>query len=710
MLPPLRAELQIRPGPAALYGEPTWMIVDPLRGSFFQISLEDMAWLSLWPGESVARLRAAYREQHQRDGDPARLELLYRFLGAHRLVQVTGPQALASLAGERSRLQQRGLTWLLHHYLFVRIPLMRPHRWLQPLARWLAPLFGLPALVLVLLTALLGLYLVGRQWDSFWQTLPAFFTVEGLLVYGLALGVCKTLHELGHALMATHLGCRVASMGVAWVVMVPMLYTDTTDVWRLRSHRARMLVDAAGVFAELALAAVASVLWVLLPDGALRSACFVLATTSWLMTVAINLSPFLRFDGYYLLSDAIRMPNLHARAQAFGCWWLRRTLFGLQAPLPEAVSRRRQRFLIAFAVATWLYRLVLFTGIALAVYHFFFKALGVLLFIVEMAWFVGRPVMNEMRVWYRLRGEIRRQARTWITALLLLTGLALAALPLDRHVSLPAVLGAASEARVHAPESARIQARRVAEGDRVEAGQSLFVLASPELDQQQKEASIRLALLSARVDRSAADASDRARLQELQQAVIAEQATLDGIARRRALLEVAAPFAGRVVELDRSLEPGRWVNRRDPLLRLVADTAGVDLRGWSDTAAVWRLDEGAAGRFVPEDNSRATIPVTVTAVASIAAEHLDSEYLASTHGGPIAVVPDASAREAAAQLPRPAQPQYPVRLRPREAAGAGIALPDQVLRGTAIIEARPESLLGRMARQVMAVMARESGL
>lgn len=713
VLPALRGELQILAGPAALNGEPTWMIVDPLRGSFFQLGCEDVAWLDLWPGENVGSLCAAYRERHARDGDRGRLEALHRFLSAHRLVSASGPQALASLAQERARQKQGGWRWLLHHYLFVRIPLVSPDRWLQPAARLLRPLFGGPMLVAVAAVAVFGLYLVGRQWEAFWQTLPEFFTLEGLLVYGLGLIVCKTLHELGHALMATHLGCRVGTMGVAWVVMVPMLYTDTTDVWRLRSHRDRMRVDAAGVFAELALAAVASVLWAFLPDGPLRSVCFVLATTSWALTLAINLSPFLRFDGYYLLADAIRMPNLHARAQAFGCWWLRRTLFGLQAPLPESVSDRRRRFLIGFALATWLYRLVLFVGIAVAVYHFFFKALGVLLFVVELAWFIGRPVMNELRIWRQAWAQIRRQPRTWVTAAGVMAALIALALPLDRHVDLPAVLGARVEIPVHAPEPARVDERHVGEGDRVEAGQPLLRLASPELDQQEKEGQIRLALLRARVERSAADPADRARLLEWQQAVVAEQANLEGIARRRALLDIAAPFGGRIYELDPTLGPGRWVNRHDPLLRIVADQGGVDLRGFSEASAVWRIQAGAEGRFVPEDPGLPSFPVRVTAVAAIAAERLDSEYLASTHGGAIAVVPDPRAKE-----PVPVSAQYPVRLQPLgddgggggDGRGDGIHRVDRVVRGTAIIAARPESLLERGTRRVLAVLARESGL
>lgn len=84
----------------------------------------------------------------------------------------------------------------------------------------------------------------------------------------------------------------------------------------------------------------------------------------------------MRFDAYFLLSDAVGMPNLHERAFAIARWWLRERLFGFDEAPPEVFTPRRQCWLIVFAFATWLYRLVLFFGIALLVYHAFFKALG----------------------------------------------------------------------------------------------------------------------------------------------------------------------------------------------------------------------------------------------------------------------------------------------------------------------------------------------
>ena len=188
----------------------------------------------------------------------------------------------------------------------------------------------------------------------------------------------KVIHEMGHALTAKRYGCRVPSMGIALLVLWPVLYTDVTETWKLVSRRQRLAVGLAGVTAELVFAVFATLAWSFLPDGPVRGAAFILATTSWIATLLLNLSPFMRFDGYFVLSDWLEMPNLHARAFAIARWWLRERLFGLGEPPPEELPPGRRRFLIVFSFATWFYRVTVFLGIAVLVYHFAIKALGIL--------------------------------------------------------------------------------------------------------------------------------------------------------------------------------------------------------------------------------------------------------------------------------------------------------------------------------------------
>jgi putative peptide zinc metalloprotease protein len=195
-----------------------------------------------------------------------------------------------------------------------------------------------------------------------------------------------------------------------------MAYTDTNDTWRLTSRWQRLLVASAGILTELVIAAWATLAWAFLPDGALRSAAFVLATTSWVATLAINASPFMRFDGYFILSDFLELPNLHERSFALARWRLREWLFDLGEEKPEHFSRRRETGLILFAWAVWIYRLVVFLGIAVLVYHFFIKIVGIFLFMVEIIWFIALPIRHELQAWAKRWPQIRSRPRSRLSA------------------------------------------------------------------------------------------------------------------------------------------------------------------------------------------------------------------------------------------------------------------------------------------------------
>lgn len=248
------------------------------------------------------------------------------------------------------------------------------------------------------------------------------------------------MHEFGHALTAYRYGCNVPQMGLAFLLLWPLLYTDTSETWKLTSRRQRFAVGASGIAAELMLAVFATLAWTILPDGSVRAAAFVLPTSTWILTIAINASPFTRFDGYFLLADWLNLPNLHERSFAFARWWLRETLFGLGDAPPEDFAPARRRWLILLALFTWLYRLVLFVGIALLLGHFVFKALGIVLMVVELGFFVALPILREIGVWWSRRGDIGLNLRSLRTVCLLL-GLGLFIfVPWRDTVSLPAVL------------------------------------------------------------------------------------------------------------------------------------------------------------------------------------------------------------------------------------------------------------------------------
>ncbi|MBB1526068.1 HlyD family efflux transporter periplasmic adaptor subunit [Pectobacterium carotovorum subsp. carotovorum] len=696
-LSPLRDELILHAGPANRDGSPSWTLEDPLRGLYFRIGWAEMAMLSRWSMGNAAQIVAEVNQTSALMLDDSDVQYFNRFLQANSLTRVSGDEAMAQFS--RQVEQSRVSIWrkLLKNYLFFRIPLWHPDRFLGATLPWIEPFFSRTFLKLTLLVAVLGLFLAGRQWETFKHTFLHFFTLEGAALAGLTLCFTKILHEFGHAYTCKRFGARVATMGVAFLVMMPVLYTDTSGSWKLTRRRQRMAIGAAGMMTELVLAAWATLAWSFLPDGMLRSAAFMLATTTWIMTLAINLSPLMRFDGYFLLSDGLQMPNLQNRGFAIGRWQMREWLFGLGDAPPEHFPRWLQRTLVGYAFAVWIYRFFLFTGIAILVYHMTFKLLGMLLFAIEIGYFVVMPVVNEVREWSKRRKDYRMNRNMTTTLTVSAVVLLLLMIPWQRGVYAPALLRAEQQSSLYMPVPAMIQRIDVQVGQPVHAGQTLFTLSSDALAHERQQLERQIATLNWQSTFQVFNkeaAGDHQRVKQEHEAALQK---LQVLQRQSEQLTVRAPIDGVVADIATPLETGEWLGQGEWLAVVTKPTGGlveafVSEKDWQ------RLRTGAKGTFYLQDVSRSSLPLTIVEIASTATRDLNAApELASIYGGDIATLSDAQRKL------HPEQAVYRVLL----------SLPDdyraqpQVLRGTVVMDGEAQSLLIRGWKVVSAVLIRE---
>ncbi len=695
-LPSLRADLQLSTAAPALDGSPRWTLADPVRGRYFKLGAAAMRLLRHWSlGDPQQVLRAANREPGL-PLDGAALEQLLEFLRGHDLISALDPSQRASYSLKAAAQRQSLWQILLHQYLFFRIPLWRPDAFLNRAWPWLerfgprALRYGLPA------TLGLGVFLVSRDWQRFIATFPHLFSLGGALAFAVALFFAKLCHEFGHAFMAKRAGCRVQSMGVAFMVLLPMFYTDVSDAWRVNDRRARLLIGAGGVLAELVLACIALLAWSLLPDGPGRTAAFMLASATWITTLVINLNPFMRFDGYFLLSDFWEVDNLQGRAFALCRWRLREFLFGYAAPAPEPWSPKMQRRLLIWGYGAWLWRAALFFGIALAVYHLFFKVLGIFLMLVELVWFIFLPILSEWRQWWSHR-EQAHAPRVLLSGLALLGLVLLLALPWRSAVELPTMLEAGRASALHAPVAARVKMVNVHDGQIVAQGEVLIELESPDLDSRQAIVRREIQIQQLQMRRQAGRSETAADAGIVEQRLAEAVAEYRGLAAQRERLLLRAPHGGKVRDLLPQLTVGRWLSTKDPLARVVED--GARLRGYLAEAELWRVAPGANGRFIADDPMHPAIKVQLSEIDTNGVAYVDQEALTSDHHGPIAVRRDQHQRA------EPVQAQYGARLSILE----NTPTPVQPLRGIVVLQGSGESLLGVAWRRLAALGVRESG-
>ncbi len=700
LLPFLRDDLQLLPGPPAENGAPSWSIHDRVRNTFFRLGWLEFELLVRWSTAKNGQVTAAQladrvnRETTIATGEDE-VQSLEWFLLANSLLAPGDPQ-VSALLQEKMTKKKKIAVWLLHNYLFVRVPLVRPDRFLDmtlPVVRFLVSKVFLHLLVL---GACLGIFLVMRQWTTFIHTFSGFFTAEGVLLYSITLVFVKVFHELGHAYTAKSYGVKVPSMGVAFLVLWPILYSDTTESWKLTKRKQRMAIVAAGSLSELLLAVVATLLWSFLPDSPLRSACFVLATVSWVTSVLWNLNPLMRFDGYFFLSDYLDIPNLQDRSFALAKHHLRKFLLGMELELPEDFGSERNALLIAYAYVVWIYRIFLFTAIALTVYYLFFKVLGIFLFAVEICWFIAMPVLKEMKIWWQLRSSIG-SCRTVIVSLLVVSSLiALLIVPWQTNVEGPAVLKASDFKRLYPPFSAQIAEVLVSEGQQVEEGDVLFRLTSSELDFREKQTMALWQDLQEKLQHQITG-DDLFESRKVIESRLAEaQAELSGYRNEKKRLQITAGSDGVILDMANGLRVGLWVDSSQKLGVLVGHSQ-VIIEAYINENFLQTIKKGTSALFFAENDGE-PLQCHVEEIDQTVTSFLKEPYLASVYGGDIGVQISAEKRL------RPRKSWYRLILVPDEQLVA-----EQVIRGKVVLKGRERSIVAEVWRRVVAVFIRESG-
>lgn len=635
-LPQIRQDLELLPGPVVENLGSTWRIRDPARNRFFDIGPFEFIVLSEWTAGTSMPLLA--ERVSVACGEPVTVEQLLpllQFLQENELLSPGSAEVRKFLREKRARSKPGLWKWLLHNYLFFRVPLLNPERLLGWLGQRVGWIYSRKTLFVMAMLALLDLHLILQHAGELGHHFDFSFTFEGLLLVGAAGMVSKVVHELGHALTARRYGVRVPAMGVAFVVMYPMLYTDTSDSWRLRDKRERLAIASAGMIAEFSVALVATLFWAITPDGAVRSGLFSLAFIGWLIALGLNASPFFRFDGYYILSDAVDMPNLHDRGAALARMRLRRALFGIEDPDPEPhLSTRRRNLLTAFAIFTQLYRIVVFITIAFFVYAYFFKLLGIVLMAVELGWFVVRPIYSEAAA---LKSRLSERRPRWGALLLLLAvGLLSAWLwMLGSSVRSPALMTARYEYFIQAPSASLLADLRSRNGQAVKEGEELIVLLSPEALLRKNTAEISRNALVEELQRTAANTQSRERIQALQSQLAGAEGSARLSARESDVLRLRAPGPGVVRDLLPEAVPGRWVRSRELLMRVVSEQRAV-IHAYVDEGSVHRLQPGARATFYPDAVNQPPVSGRVTSIDTAALRAVPSAMLSSTHGGPLA--------------------------------------------------------------------------
>ena len=635
IIPYLREDLEIIRGNSREDGAPSWLLYDAVRNKYFTLGLTAFKLIKNWTGgEDIKN----FEKKIILEGLDTTIEEIKNFIGflqQNNLIVQPAGQSVSYLLQQKNLQKKSWLLHLIHSYLFFKIPLFKPDIWLNRTLKNVKFLGSKKSRFIIYILGIVGLFLVTQQFENFTKTFLYFFTLQGLLLYFLTLVVVKCLHELGHAYIAKYYGCRVSAIGIAFLVFFPFLYTDTTDAWRLRNHKERLTINFAGVLTELHLAMIATFFWGILPEGGFKSVAFFVATTSWISSVAINVSPFMRFDGYYVFSDWLKAENLQPRSFALAKWQIREILFGFKHKAPEELNPSRRWTFITYAWATWLYRFFLFIGIALLVYHLAFKVLGIILFAIEIYWFIALPIIKEMKNWWMLRSQMKLNKQTKRTISIVFVILTLVFLPWKSSLKIPAVYVSEQYSEIYSPYPAKVKNIFVNKDDEVEIGQELIELYSPDLDIAIDTTRRKIKLAKTKINRLSDAAGNMDQYITLQQRLIAFQSELDGLVKTQNKLLIKAPIKGKIKEFS-NISNEIWVSNKDKLFEIVHYGTGK-VKAYIKEEQIDRFKENIPAVFIPNDGLHEKIYLISKKLDASAVINLPYISLASIHNGPIAI-------------------------------------------------------------------------
>ncbi len=544
---------------------------------------------------------------------------------------------------ERERAARRKRLRAAVNPLAFKAPLGNPTRLLRPLDPLGRALLRMPMLLLWAAAVLVAALVAATHLAELSAHVNTLFGTPRF--YALALGLfvlMKLIHECAHGVTVRHFGGDVADAGISLLLLVPAPYVDASAAVAFRSRGQRALVAGIGMMVELALAALGLALWMQVQPGLIRDAALMLMLIGSVSTLVFNGNPLLRFDAYYVLTDALDLPNLASRSSEYWRTLLQRYVLRADLP-PFEIARGERKWLFFYGPASFAYRLALIAAVVVWV-----GAHSALL-AAALAAFIGVAVLLLPAVRFVHATlcqlppgrELRRAQWAGMTTVAVLAG-AVFALPLPSYTIAQGVVWPPDQAQVRPAVDGFVREMHAVDGAIVEAGTLLLVLDNPELFAAR--ARLRSRYESVQHERYAALLREPARAQSLAAEADELQAELDQIDEQIESLAVRAQVGGRLVMPRQDDLAGTLARRGVPLGYILNDAdSTVRVAVAQGAAARVRADVQAVSVQLAE--SPAPIAATLASDVPAATRELPSPALGERGGGWLPVDPaDADGR------------------------------------------------------------------
>jgi putative peptide zinc metalloprotease protein len=546
LTPTLRPHVQIH---RQLYrGEPWHIVHDPVSNNFFRLNPVAYHLVGLLDGRRT--VDDVWRLTLDRFGDdaPTQNEVigLLGQLNQSNLLRVDLPADAEQLLKRNRQRRIKHWTGQAMSILFLRIPLFNPDKFLE----WMLPLFK-P--LLNRWTMVAWFVWIGFCLSQFLPHLREFMRSSTDVLAPANWGwmivlfiVTKAWHEFGHGITCKRLGGAVPEFGIMMLVLFPAPFVDATSSWAFPDKWKRLLVAAAGMIFELALAGVAALVWVNSDEGVVRQLAYNTVFLASVTTILFNANPLLRFDGYYMLSDLIEVPNLYDRSKKHLFWLVQRFAYGVRQAQAVATSRFEQGILTVYGIGASIYKVVVMLGIILFISNQLWT-LGLVLAAWSLFAWLAFP-LGKLVHWLATASLLHEHRPRAVAVTVLFAALVLGItglVPVDDHRRAQGVIESSTSAEIAVQTDGFVDDVKVTNGQRVEKDQVLWVAGNPDLTASERELSAQIKSLE--LARRQGLGTDIVEMKMNEAKLEALRKEHDEIAQRLDKLTVRAPVEGILV-------------------------------------------------------------------------------------------------------------------------------------------------------------------
>jgi putative peptide zinc metalloprotease protein len=616
-------------------GKPWYVLVDPHHGRTHRLTPNAFKLIQAMDGkltmdkiwqDSVAQSGA------DAPGQTAVIHLLGQLHSNDLLVCNVAPDSAELFA--RFDKQSRSLFWKnLRNPLSIRIPLLDPDAFLRATLGLVRPCFSRLGLLIWLIWISVGLLLAAEHWQELTDNVAdRVLSAHNLFMMWLAFPVVKILHELGHAYACRVMGGPVHEMGVMILMGMIVPYVEASASSGFRSKWQRFLVGAAGMMVELMLASTAMMLWTMLEPGALRSGLYNVMIIASVSTLIFNGNPLMRYDGYYMLSDWLEIPNLAGRGPQYWYFLINRHGFGVLKPERFDASSSERRWFLVYTPLSYVYRLTVMLGIALYLAEKYLL-IGLVMGLIYVYSLLIVPAYKAGVYLLTNPGLMatRKRALGVSGGFLLLLSILIGFIPLPLRTQFEGVIWLPAQAQVRAGSAGFVSNIVSASGSFVKPGDVLLQCEDAQLMS-------RIEVYKARIEEIKAQRlsewqADRNQAEITRQALMQAEADLNRAQVQAEQLTIRSHSSGRFF-LDREFDlPGRFLKQGD-LVGFVVDRSRDIVRivvSQDDIDLVRRDVESIQVRLA--ENPQHIIPARLLREVPAADTELPSPALATEGGG-----------------------------------------------------------------------------